>query len=57
MGQIFSEHFVFPLPVVIPPLLHVDLSLGGGLRGGTIGHGMKGLSLTVFLIEFDFCET
>jgi len=57
MGQIFfSEHFVFPLPVIIPPVLHVDLSLGG-LQGSTMGHGTKGLGLTVFLIEFDFCET
>jgi hypothetical protein len=30
MGQIFLWAFCFPLPVIIPPMLHVDLSSVGG---------------------------
>jgi hypothetical protein len=32
MGKIFSDNFGFPLPVIIPPLIHIHLSS----RAGTI---------------------
>jgi hypothetical protein len=28
VGQFFSEHFGFPLPVIIPPLLHIHIIRG-----------------------------
>jgi hypothetical protein len=58
----FSEHFGFPQPVIILPVLHIRLSSEAGTVGPFEGHSIKGLCLIplqLFLLGqqlVGFCE-